>query len=231
MRLLLVEDNERLAHLVVACLARAGFDVDSSASASGARSALDTTRYAAVVLDLGLPDGDGRQILRDLRLKGDATPVLILTARGSVVERVEGLRDGADDYLAKPFAVEELVARIQALLRRPAQFLGGSIRVGNLTFDTGSRQVFVDGRPQILSQREANLLELLMQRHGQVVPKRYLEDQLFGQAEDASSNAIEVYIYRLRQELAACGAHMVIHTVRGVGYLIPKNAENDATPT
>ena len=189
---------------------------------------MDTTRYAAVILDLGLPDGDGRQILRDIRRKGDSTPVLILTARGSVVERVEGLRDGADDYLAKPFAFEELVARLQAVLRRPTQFLGGSIQIGNLTFDTGSRQVFVDGRPQILSQREANLLELLMQRHGQVVPKRYLEDQLFGQAVDASSNAVEVYIYRLRQDLAAWGARMVIHTVRGVGYLIPKTVENDA---
>jgi DNA-binding response OmpR family regulator len=225
MRLLLVEDNERLAQLVLGCLGRAGFDVDASTTVSGAQSALDTTRYAAVVLDLGLPDGDGRQILRDLRRKGDPTPVLILTARGSVVDRVEGLRDGADDYLGKPFAVEELVARIQAVLRRPAQFLGGVIRIDNLTFDTGSRQVFVDGRPQILSQREADVLELLMQRHGRVVPKRYLEDQLFGQAEDTSSNAIEVYIYRLRQELAAWGARMVIHTVRGVGYLIPKAVE------
>src|SRR5262249_41469259 len=171
-----------------------------------ARAAVQLTRYAAVVLDLGLPDGDGRQILRELRLKGDPTPVLILTARGSVMERVEGLRDGADDYLPKPFAVEELLARVQALLRRPAQFLGGSLRVGNLTFDTGSRQVFIDGNPRILSQREASLLELLLQRHGRVVPKRYLEDQLFGQGEDGSSNAIEVYVYRLRQELAGWGA-------------------------
>ena len=98
-----------------------------------------------------MPDGDGRLILRDLRLKGDATPVLILTARGSVVERVEGLRDGADDYLVKPFAFEELVARLQAVLHHPTQFVGGSIHIGDLTFDTGSRQVFVDGRPQILS--------------------------------------------------------------------------------
>jgi len=222
MRLLLVEDNERLAQLVAGVLKRAGFDVDSFPSASEARAALDTTRYAAVVLDLGLPDGDGRQILRDMRLKGDSTPVLILTARGSVLERVEGLRDGADDYLPKPFAVEELVARVQAVLRRPAQFLGGSLQIGNLTFDTGSRQVFIDGRPQILSQREATLLELLMQRHGRVVPKRYLEDHLFGQGEDGSSNAIEVYVYRLRQELAAWGAQVAIHTVRGVGYLIHK---------
>jgi len=146
-----------------------------------------------------------------------------------VVERVEGLRDGADDYLVKPFAFEELVARLQAVLHHPTQFVGGSIHIGDLTFDTGSRQVFVDGRPQILSQREANLLELLMQRHGQVVPKRYLEDQLFGQAEDASSNAIEVYIYRLRQELAAWRACIVIHTVHRVGYLIPKTGENDTS--
>jgi len=230
MRLLLVEDNERLGQLLVGALTKAGFDVDLCTTAAETRSALDSRRYAAVILDLRLPDGDGRDILKELRRRGDPTPVVILTARGSVTERVEGLRDGADDYLAKPFAIEELVARLQAVLRRPAQYLGGSLRIGNLTFDTGSRQVFVNGAPQILSQREATLLELLMQRHGRVVPKRFLEDQLFGRADEGSSNAIEVYIYRLRQDLAAWGAELVIHTVRGVGYLIPKTPASETAP-
>ena len=230
MRLLLVEDNERLAKLITLCLKKAGFDVDSSTSLSETQTALKATQYAAVVLDLGLPDGDGRQILRNLRKRGDATPVVILTARGSVEDRVKGLRDGADDYLAKPFATEELVARVQAVLRRPAQFLGSSLQIGNLTFDTGNQQVFVDGKPKNLSLREATLLELLMRRHGQVVPKRYLEDQLFGKAEEGSVNAIEVYIYRLRQELAEWGAQITVHTVRGVGYLIPKISDYDNAP-
>jgi len=220
MRLLLIEDNKKLATLVVEGLGRVGFDVDRSASASEARDVLSKTRYAAVILDLGLPDGDGRQVLRELRARGDPTPVLILTARGSVQDRVEGLRDGADDYVVKPFAFDELVARVQAVLRRPAQFLGGSLQIANLTFDSGSRQAFVDGNPHVLSNREATVLELLMQRHGRVVPKRFLEEQLFGKSSEGGPNAIEVYIYRLRQLLEEWGADLAIHTVRGVGYLI-----------
>jgi len=162
-----------------------------------------------------------------MRERGDATPVVILTARSSLAERVEGLREGADDYLAKPFAFEELLAHLQAVLRRQAQYLGGTLQIGNLTFDSGSRQVCVNGVAKILSQRECAVLELLMQRHGRVVPKRYLEEQLFGQSgEQGGPNAIEVYVYRLRQQLDEWGAQVVIHTVRGVGYLIPKKADD-----
>jgi DNA-binding response OmpR family regulator len=227
MRLLLVEDNESLAKLIGQSLNKAGFDVDCATSVAEAQAALQTMQYAAVVLDLGLPDGDGLQVLRDLRKLKDSTPVIILTARNSVGDRVKGLSEGADDYIAKPFATEELVARVQAVLRRPAQYLGSSLHIGNLTLDTGNQQVFVHGKPKKLSLREATLLELLMRRHGQVVPKRYIEDQLFGKAEDSNANAIEVYVYRLRQELAAWGAQIVIHTVRGVGYLIRKTGAND----
>ena len=220
MRLLIVEDSEELAQLLANGLKRAGYDSDVLLTASDARAALSTTRYAAVILDLGLPDGDGLSILREIRQRDDPTPVLVLTARGSVDDRVGGLRSGADDYLVKPFAFEELVARLAALLRRPGQLLGSSLSVSNLVFDTESRQVYIDDQPQVFSAREAAVLELLMRRQGRVVPKRLVEDHLFGLADDVASNAVEVYVHRLRKQLADRGAKVQIHTMRGVGYLI-----------
>jgi two-component system response regulator TctD len=220
MRLLIVEDSEELAQLLANGLKSAGYDSDVLLTASDARAALSTTRYAAVILDLGLPDGDGLSILREIRQRDDPTPVLVLTARGSVDDRVSGLHSGADDYLVKPFAFEELVARLAALLRRPGQLLGSSLQVANLVFDTESRQAFIDDQPQVFSAREAAVLELLMRRQGRVVPKRLVEDHLFGLADDVASNAIEVYVHRLRKQLADRGAKVQIHTMRGVGYLI-----------
>ena len=220
MRLLIVEDSEELAQLLANGLKSAGYDNDVLLTASDARAALSTTRYAAVILDLGLPDGDGLSILREIRRRDDPTPVLVLTARGSVDDRVGGLRCGADDYLVKPFAFEELVARLAALLRRPGQLLGSSLHVANLMFDTESRQAYIDDQPQVFSAREVAVLELLMRRQGRVVPKRLVEDHLFGLTEDVASNAIEVYIHRLRKQLADRGAKVQIHTMRGVGYLI-----------
>ena len=220
MRLLIVEDSEELAQLLANGLKSAGYDSDVLLTASDARAALSTTRYAAIILDLGLPDGDGLSILREIRQRDDPTPVLVLTARGSVDDRVSGLHSGADDYLVKPFAFEELVARLAALLRRPGQLLGSSLQVANLVFDTESRQAFIDDQPQVFSAREAAVLELLMRRQGRVVPKRLVEDHLFGLADDVASNAIEVYVHRLRKQLADRGAKVQIHTMRGVGYLI-----------
>jgi DNA-binding response OmpR family regulator len=226
MRLLLVEDNVELAELLTQGLGGAGFAADVVGSAEDAREVLATTRYAAIVLDLGLPDEDGLGVLRELRARQDATPVLVLTARGGVGDRVTGLRSGADDYLVKPFALEELVARLQALLRRPGELLGRSLRVGNVTYDTEARQAFVGDAPQYFSAREVAVLELLMRRSGRVVSKKLVEDQLFGLSIDISSNAVEVYIHRLRKQLADCGANVQIHTIRGVGYLIAE----DKTP-
>ena len=220
MRLLVVEDNEELSQLLVKGLKAARFDADCAATAADARAALKTTRYAAMVLDLGLPDGDGLSILQEVRSRKDPIPVLILTARSSAQDRVKGLRGGADDYLIKPFAFEELVARLEAILRRPSQLLGSSVRLGNLVFDTESRQAFIGQEPQLLSAREAAVLELLLRRKGHVVPKRLIEDQIFGISEDVASNAVEVYVHRLRKQLAAGGANIQIHTLRGVGYLI-----------
>src|ERR1700750_1093169 len=150
MRLLLVEDNEELAQLLIQRLSVAGYETDLLTTAAEAQAAVATTRYAAMVLDLGLPDGDGLAILREIRQREDPLPVLVLTARGGLQDRVSGLRTGADDYLAKPFALEELVARLEVSLRRPGQLLGASLNLGNLVFDTESRQVFIDGEPRVL---------------------------------------------------------------------------------
>jgi DNA-binding response OmpR family regulator len=222
-RLLVVEDNSDLAQLLLKGLEAGGFAADVVTAVGEARAALATMRYAAVVLDLGLPDGDGLAVLRELRERKDATPVLVLTARGGVHDRVAGLRSGADDYLAKPFAFEELVARLQALLRRPGDMLGQLLRVGNVAFDTEARQAFVDDKPQFFSAREVAVLEILMRRSGRVVSKKLVEDHLFGLSTDVGSNAVEVYIHRLRRQLADAGGKVQIHTIRGVGYLIAED--------
>jgi DNA-binding response OmpR family regulator len=220
MRLLLVEDNVDLAQLTASGLSAEGFSVDSVVSVAGAQHALENKSYVAVILDLGLPDGDGESVLLWMRQRQNPTPVLVLTARGSVQDRVAGLERGADDYLVKPFAQEELVARLRALLRRPAQFLGKPLAAANLTFDSVGRTVYVDDRPQALSARETALLEVLLTRIGRVVPKKLAEDHLFGLLDEVRSNAIEVYVHRLRKQLLDMGAAVEIHTVRGLGYLM-----------
>jgi two-component system response regulator TctD len=223
MRVLLIEDNPELVSLLKKGVGQAGFDADSVATVGDARLVLATMKYAAIVLDLGLPDEDGLVLLRELRRGGDATPVLVLTARDSVVDRVTGLRDGADDYLPKPFAMAELVARLQALLRRPGNLLGRKLEFGNVSLDTEGRQVLVGGTPRPFPARETAVLEILLRRSGNVAPKRLFEDQLFGMSGDGGSNAVEVYVHRLRKMLLDAGATVKIHTVRGVGYLMSQD--------
>jgi DNA-binding response OmpR family regulator len=220
MRLLLVEDNERFAVLLKRGLAAAGFVVDVLPTAEAAAAALRAGRFEIVVLDLGLPDADGLDVLGEMRRHQDATPVLILTARGSLEDRVIGLQSGADDYLVKPFALEELVARLQALLRRPGNLLGVTLKLGNIALDTVARQVFVGDKPIFFSAREIAVLEQLLRRSGRVVAKTLLADNLYGLSQEVGSNAVEVYVHRLRKQLAAAGASVQIHTLRGVGYLI-----------
>jgi two-component system response regulator TctD len=145
---------------------------------------------------------------------------LILSARDAVDDRVKGLELGADDYLVKPFALEELVARLQALLRRPGNLLGLALKLGNVTLDTVARQVFVDERPIAFSAREIAVLEHLLRRSGRVVAKTLLENSLYGPAQEVGSNAVEVHVHRLRRHLADTGASVQVHTVRGVGYMI-----------
>jgi DNA-binding response OmpR family regulator len=220
MRLLIVEDNEELAELLAKGLQTAGYESDVLSTVEDARVVLSTTHYAALILDLGLPDGDGLSLLREIRNRNNSIPVLVLTARGGLNDRIHGLRSGADDYLVKPFALEELIARLEAQLRRPGQLLGNSLRIANLEFDTQIRQASIDNQPQVLSARETAVLELLMRSKGRVVSKKQVEDHIFGHSGEVASNAIEVYVHRLRKQLSERGAKVHVHTIRGVGYLI-----------
>src|SRR3989338_2108309 len=199
MRLLLIEDNLSLAGSVKKGLEGEGFTVDAFTTAGDGESALATVNYDAVILDLGLPDGDGLDLLRSLRDRGDGTPVLILTARDGVEERVKGLDNGGDDYLLKPFAMNELLARIRALLRRPGGILGIMLTAGNIGFETTSREVFIRGRQIAVPRRELEVLELLMRRCGKVVQKNVMEEKIYGFGEEVSSNSVEALISRLRK--------------------------------
>jgi len=226
MRLLIVEDNEELADLLAKGLRAAGFDIDVLYRLGDAREALASISYEALILDLGLPDGDGLSIIQDLRNRSSFLPVLVLTARGGVQDRVAGLRMGADDYLVKPFAFDELVARVEALLRRPGQMLGHSLQFANIVLDIKSRQVFIGERPHVLSAREVAVLELLMRRKGAVVSKKTLEDQIFGLDGEIASNAVEVYVHRLRKQLMDAGANVKVLTMRGIGYVLAEDQQH-----
>jgi DNA-binding response OmpR family regulator len=220
MRLLIVEDNEELAELLAKGLQTAGYEADILSTVQEARSVLQTTFYAALILDLGLPDGDGLELLHEIRHRRNPIPVLVLTARGGLHDRVQGLRSGADDYLVKPFALEELIARLEAQLRRPGQLLGSSLRIANLEFDTQNRQVSIDERPQPLSARETAVLELLLRSQGRVVSKKQVQEHIYGHSSELASNAIEVNVHRLRKQLSDRGAKVRVYTIRGVGYMI-----------
>ena len=220
MRLLIVEDNLELAEALQTSFLRRSIATDHAASALDAELLLRSVRYAAVILDLGLPDGDGLTVLAALRRRKDHLPVLVLTARSSVQDKVKGLDAGADDYLVKPFDFAELQARLDAIMRRQGGYLDCALEVGNVGFNTTTREIFVAGEPVSLSVRETELLELLLRRQGRVVPKRVAEDQLFGASEGLGSNAIEVYAHRLRKRLEQRGATVRIDTVRGVGYML-----------
>lgn len=225
MRLLIVEDNLELSGLVADGLTAAGFAVDMVDAAEPAQLAIETRHYAAVVLDLGLPDADGLSLLREMRARRDSTPVLVITSRGGLDDRLTGLRAGADDYLLKPFAMEELAERVRALLRRPGEILGDLLQVGDLALDTQARQVFVRGEPLLFSGRELTLLELLMRRTGRVLLKQHVEGHLFGLGAEVGSNAVEVQVHRLRRRLEPLKARAAIHTVRGVGYMLAETPE------
>ncbi|MDR3440116.1 response regulator transcription factor [Telmatospirillum sp.] len=220
MRLLLIEDNDRLAGFIAAGLGKAGFAVDQVATAADGEAALRSMRYEVVILDLGLPDADGLTVLAALRGRGDSTSVIVLTARDGVGDRVAGLNQGADDYLLKPFAMEELIARVRVQLRRPGGNLGLCLTQGNLLFDTVARQTRVAGQPLVLTRRELDALEVLMRRAGRVVSKVAIEEAIYAFGEELESNAIEVLIHRLRKRLQSAGADVVIQTLRGVGYLL-----------
>jgi DNA-binding response OmpR family regulator len=220
LRLLVIEDEARIQEILRLALERAGFVVDLAGRYSEARAVLALTAYDAAILDLGLPDGDGIKLLGEIRAAHNPLPVLILTARDAIEDRVCGLNAGADDYLVKPFAMAELIARTKALLRRPGGALGTVLMAGNITFDTIGRDVRIGDTAVPLSRRETAILEHLMRRLGRVVPKTVLEDKLYGIDDELESNAIPVHVHHLRRKLLDAGASAEIHTVRGVGYLL-----------
>ena len=220
MRLLVIEDEARIAELLKRKLEQSGFAVDTVRLCADAREALLLTAYDAAILDLGLPDGDGLNLLAELRAARNPLPVLVLTARDAIEDRVSGLDTGADDYLVKPFAMPELVARTKALLRRPGGALGLTLEAGNIVFDTVGRDVRVAGTGLQLPRRECAILEHLMRRLGRVVPKPVLEEKLYGIDDELESNAIPVHVHHLRRKLLETGATAEIHTVRGIGYLL-----------
>jgi DNA-binding response OmpR family regulator len=224
LRLLVIEDEDRLAGLVKSQLGAAGFVVDLVGNANDAVAALEVTNYDAALLDLGLPDRDGLLVLSAARRMGKTLPILILTARDAIEDRVSGLNAGADDYLTKPFAMAELIARIQALLRRPGGVLGITLEAGNLSLDTVGRELTIDGNPIRLSRQELGILEHMMRRVGRIVPKAVLEEKLYGIDEEPESNTIPVHVHHLRRQLQNAGATLVVHTVRGVGYILAEPA-------
>jgi len=220
MRLLIVEDEQTLAGYLRRGLEEAAWTADIAGTVEEAWRVLLLNPYDLVVLDLGLPGADGGELLRRLRESGMDTPVLILTARGSVDDRVSGLNAGADDYLSKPFAFSELLARIHALLRRGRTPRASALRVGDLQLDRLTRQARRGTRAIELTAREFNVLEYLMRYAGEVVTRTMLAEHVWGDHYDSLSNLIEVFINRLRKKLEADGAARLLHTVRGAGYVI-----------
>ena len=223
MRILLVEDHVELSHWVSKALRDARLTVECAATGADADALLHTQDYALVILDLTLPKMDGLDVLRRLRARGGArggTPVLILTARGGLDEKVQGLNLGADDYLAKPFELAELEARVKALLRRRSGNEALTHRCGELSFDTISRMFHYCGEPLALTPREHAVLEALIARPGRALSKEKLFDEVFALDDDANLDAIELYIHRIRKKLERPAGGTAIVTLRGIGYLL-----------
>lgn len=221
MRLLLVEDDPLLGDGIRAGLAQAGFTVDWVKDGEQARTALEVEHYALTVLDLGLPRLSGDALLRGLRAQGNDMPVIILTARDTVSDRVKGLDAGADDYLIKPFDLDELTARIRALLRRAGGRATPLIRHGALEVDPAAHRVALNGQPVELSPREFAILAELLENCGRVLSRERLESSLYGWGGEVESNAVEVHIHHLRKKLGS----ELIRTIRGVGYMVEKMKE------
>ncbi|RQO82961.1 response regulator transcription factor [Acidovorax sp. FJL06] len=218
MRLLLVEDDPMIGEAVLDLLRAEHYAVDWARDGDAADSALRTQPYDLVLLDLGLPQRDGLAVLRNLRARKNRTPVLVATARDAVAQRIEGLDAGADDYLLKPYDLDELLARIRALLRRAAGRAEPVYEHKGVCIHPATREATVQGVPVVLSGREWAVLEPLIARPGMVLSRQQLEDKLYGWGDEVSSNAVEVYIHGLRKKL---GADLLLN-VRGVGYLVPK---------
>lgn len=221
MRILIVEDDPALADGLISSLGQSGYAVDCATNGEMANAMLQDSVYDLAILDLGLPKLDGTEVLRRLRLRGGKTPILVLTARDAVEDRVLGLDLGADDYMTKPFSLIELEARVRALIRRGQLGSNTALVCGSLMLDPSARRAYCAGDALDLSAREIGVLEVLMLRHRKVVSKEQIMEALCKWDEDLGGNAIEVYIHRLRKKLETSGAR--IRTIRGLGYLLEED--------
>ena len=220
MRLLLVEDNQRLRELLTESVHGAGWRIDTFGTVEQGREAVATTAYDLMLIDLGLPDGDGLDLIRDTRRRAVKTPILVLTARGAIDERIVGLDAGADDYLVKPFNHGEFLARCRALLRRAPDTAPPILVAGRLSFDPANGVLTCGESELALTPRERAIFEILMRDVGRVTPKRKLEHALSEFGDELSTNAVELSISRLRKKLEGNQTGAAIETIRGVGYLL-----------
>ncbi|WP_395350623.1 response regulator [Variovorax sp. UC122_21] len=220
MRILLVEDEAELAQALAAALRQNQAVVDVAGSLREAQDAVLAGQHEVIVLDRGLPDGDGLSLIEFLRANGIAAAVLVLTAMADISERVLSLDGGADDYLAKPFSMDELMARVRALARRPALRANPVTTLARLQFDHLQRQAHVDAQSLLLTRRELLVLEALLEQRGRTVLRESLHDRVYGQEGDIHSNALDTHVSRLRSKLDKAGAQVEIHAIRGVGYLL-----------
>ncbi len=227
MRILVVEDERDMNHLIQKVLKKSGYTVDGCYDGGEAMDFLEGAQYDGVLLDGMLPGRDGFDILSDMRERGMDTPVLLLTARDSVEHRVKGLDLGADDYLVKPFAFEELLARIRAMTRKGAGRRSNRFQVGDLTLDADTRQVARAGREIPLLPKEYAILERLIRRPGTVVTRRQMEESIWSFEDSPASNSVDVYISKLRRKIDGEGRPRLLHTVRGVGWSLREPGEEE----
>ncbi|WP_061973808.1 response regulator transcription factor [Aureimonas sp. AU20] len=224
MRLLLVEDERELASAMSAALSKHGIVTDHTTHLADALELTLQNIYDAILLDRRLPDGEGLSFIARFRQSGSDTPIIVLTARNEPLERVEGLNTGADDYLGKPFLIEELLARLRAVLRRPQALVEPSVVIGRLTIDPLNLTVFLNGSPLDLPRRELKVLVTLAKRQGKTVLRSALESAVYNYEEEIQSNALDAHISRLRKRLADAEAQASIHTIRGIGYILKDDA-------
>jgi len=227
MRILAIEDEPILGHTLSCMLTREGFAVDLAETIADGWHFVATTHYDLILLDLRLPDGNGLDFLRIFRRGHKSTPVIILSAADTVDDRVKGLTQGADDYMVKPFALTELVARIRVALRRPGTALGVALEYAGIVFNTLDLSVEINGRNVVVPRRELTILEALMRANGRVVTKDALEAAVYSFDDDHQSNVLESHVSRLRRHLGAAGSSVEIRVVRGVGYRLDRKKETE----
>jgi DNA-binding response OmpR family regulator len=228
MRVLIVEDEPEVADFLARALREATWAPDIATTGGAALRSLSANDYDLAVLDLGLPDIDGFEVCRRWRAQGGRTPILMLTARAELTDRISGLDAGADDYLSKPFAVEELLARLRALARRPRESLGVSVEFGDLLLDTAARTARRAGRPIRLTAREYALLEYLMRNPRRVLSRGQILEHVWDDNFDPVANAVDVLVGRVRRKIEQPGERPLLHTVRGMGYMLSERAPPDA---